>query len=116
MDLFDIAVASKLAGGGGGGGSSDFSTAKVTMVGGVSLTASCVMLAEDTGAPFDYLTALVGEAFSTDTTIDTALYKSRAIINANPLQVGKTISVSGNIELMWDDAYMVTGDCTITAS
>ena len=114
-DLFDIVVARKLSGG-GGGGSSDFSAANVTMIGGVSLTASRIMLAEETGAPYDFLTALSGEPFYDDTTIATALYKGRAIITVAPLQFGKTITVSGNIELLEDNDYIITGDCTITIS
>lgn len=100
----------------GGGGSSDFSTANVTMIGGVSLSASRIMLAEETGAPFDFLMTLAGEPFETDTTIVTALYKGRAIINVASLQFGKTITVSGDIENMEEDIYIVTGDCTITIS
>lgn len=103
--------------GGGGGGSSDFSTATVTVVGSAKIQAPQVVTAEESGAPVDFIQARTfGFDPIADTTITVALYKGLAIINVASSQLGKTITVSGNIEYVGDDAYMVRGDCTITIS
>ena len=113
MDLFDIAVASKLAGG-GGGGSSDLSTATITIEGAVIITAAQIITVE-AGAPFDCLNVIENEEFD-DTTIDTALYKGRGVILATPADISGSITVSGNIEELDTSVYAISGNCTITSS
>ena len=113
MDLFDIAVASKLAGGGGGGGSADLSMATITIEGAVIITAAQIFTVE-AGAPFDCICVIENQVIE-DTTIDTALYKGRGVILAAPPITG-SITVSGNIENLGDEAYLITGNCTITSS
>lgn len=114
MDLFDIAVASKLAGG-GGGSSSDLSMATITIEGAVDITATQIIYSAESGAPFDFLSVIENQVFE-DTTIDTALYKGRGVILAGPSVFQGSITVSGNIEEFDDGVYIITGNCKITSS
>lgn len=117
MDLFDIAVAKKLAGGGGGGGggSSDLSMATITIEGAVNITGAQIVYSSEHGTPFDFLSSVEYEVFK-DTTIDTALYKGRGVIGAYPAVIHSSITVSGNIEEIDTGIYVITGNCTITGS
>lgn len=107
-DLFDIAIAEKLAGGGGGGGSSDFSTATITVVGKLNAAIPYVMTTE-MGAPFD---TLVSVQQTIQGGVQVPLYKGALIIEI----LVDGVTVSGNIENLGDSMYLITGDCTITVS
>ena len=106
MDLFDIAVASKLAGGSGGGDGGDFSTAKLTVSGGVLQTSLPYLIdrEEITGI----FTLIMGYR---EGSYDIALWKGSAII-----EITDEATVSGDIEDMGGGMYLITGDCTITIS
>lgn len=107
MDLFDIAVAKKLAGGGGGGGSSDFSTAQVTLVNNSSVLESAIVVVVP---EYNCLLGEYGEIPSGTYTMP--LYKGTLILSTNGLG---SVSVSGACEYA-DDQFIITGDCTITIS
>ena len=112
MNLFDVAVASKLSGGGGGGGSSDFSTAEVTFIdeGGIG---------EDVFGPILYDgegDAGIIPYTSTDSgTISIALYKGVAGLYVKN-GTDYTFSVSGDITDDGQGYFTITGDGTITIS
>lgn len=121
MDLFDIAVARKLAGGsggGGGGGDSDFSTAQMT-------------IANSSGAPFigngcqfdDEYGAFAIIYSEGNDVISLILYKGSSYIVLNNSISKNVVALSGDIEGIDDDfrperyiGFIVTGDCTITIS
>ncbi len=107
MDLFDIAVAKKLAGGGGGGGSSDFSTATVTVVRNSSALEGVFVVAYP---EYNFLLGDYGEIPSGTYTVP--LYKGTLILSTNG---SGSVSVSGACEYV-DDSFFITGDCTITIS
>lgn len=111
MDLFDIALAKKLAGGGGGGGSSDFTVATVTLVD------PNEVWAELYGAFLDG-DIMDCDCYTTDESVQLVLYKGTAVINVqNILNAGATFTVSGNATVVGKgDHIRITGDCTITIS
>lgn len=127
MDLFDIAVARKLAGGGGGGGSSDFSKAIVNVIGNDKtidflpntlesddVIAVCVV---DWG-----LTTIEDDMhFNVDNTLAETFY----ILNNNYITAvsydapTQNYSVTGNAEVLsysGTNLVKIYGDCTITIS
>ena len=100
-DLFDIAVARRLAGGSGGGGSSDFSTAEVTITGGTT---------PNTFPVYDNGTIVIRYMTNESATV---------VIGADGLNVRPPdgyASVSGAIQSLGKAGYLITGDCTITIS
>ena len=118
-DLFDIAVARKLAGGGGGGGGdSDFSTATVTIHNATLLSIDLI------GIP--YVTEMEGLQFvggvypdqvQSDEHLELTvpLYKGGCIWFASMLSVYEdaTFDATGDIVDM-GGVFMITGDGTIT--
>ena len=112
MDLFELAVAKKLAGGGGGGGSSDFSTAKLTLVstekspdGGGGAYGINILIDDAISSLEDF------DAFLEVSPLDVILYKGHAIGTAS----SENMSVSGDVT--WDadtGAIDIYGDCTIS--
>lgn len=101
----------------GGGGSSDFSTAEVTTINNIGNsypTGLSEVLENDEfyeGFPSSLYDLYIRGGTETHNCV---LYKGHAVAflsNGN-------ISVSGNIEKMFDDdvVYLITGDCTITIS
>ena len=117
MDLFDIAVASKLAGGGGGGGSSsDLTTAKVTF-GDVRIkahVAMCLDIPQEYGLGVDGAVNFLTPGETPPEEITVPLYKGGAF--AEFTSSTGTITTSGNIMAMGGNLYLITGDCTITIS
>ena len=105
MDLYDVIVAKKLSGG-GGGGSSDFSTATVTIVGGV-VQGGLPYLINDVGLEGLFVMAQ-GYPEGSHTI---ALWHGACIVELNG-----SLTVSGNIEDMGEGMYIITGDCTITVA
>ena len=95
----------------GGGGSSDFSTATVTVGSGVVLEAPVVINEEE----FQGI-ALIGDPIEEETIWQIPLYKGKCVVSIYTSQEGQTISVSGNITIIGDNVYHITGDCTITIS
>jgi len=110
MNLFDVAVASKLSGGGGGGGSSDFTTATVTMISDYELEEwpSAAQIVDIGG--IDMLSGSTGyQVSTTPVTMTVALYKGKSFVFFSD-----TVSTkSGGIEDGPDGGYIVTGDCTV---
>lgn len=107
MDLYDIAIAKKLSSsGGGGGGSSDFSTAKLTLVGApidpIYVPVAVEMPMEE--PLYTTYPRLQGEGG----TFDVVLYKGSAILTTI-----QSITISGNIQSIADNYYLITGDCTV---
>lgn len=113
-DLFDIAIAEKLA---GGGGSSDFSTATVTLICNATNEVTCGLATlEEAMPPFvpqpeisSLFTLYNGEEF----TLTAVLYKGRCrfgALNATAL------SGTGNVQDITPIDAIITGDCTITIS
>ena len=120
MDLYDIAIARKLAGGsGGGGGSSDFSTAEVT-------------IANSSGNPFvgfgcqfddEYDIAFATIYSEGNGVISLILYKGSSQIELHNSINKNVVALSGDVEGLTDVlqpntyiGFIVTGDCTITIS
>lgn len=114
-DLFDIAIAEKLAGGGGGGGSSDFSTATVTVVNGISATFTWGMpiATSDTEQGFYIAQSDTYIEANSTSSFTAILFKGQCLLYAPQ---GNTLTISGDIEDDGDDYYIITGDCTITIS
>lgn len=113
MNLFDVAVASKLAGGGGGGGSSDFTTVTVTMTNSTNEDYDiCIPYKVDADEENPNLAAgnysLEG---NTSSSVEAILYKGCCVFVA-PLY-GGVITVTGDAEAMGSFAF-ITGTCTIT--
>ena len=115
-DLFDVVVARKLSGGGGGGGSSDFSTAEVTVINncakGISIAAPV-----PSSTPMDVLLPTTYAADNSSSTITVALYKGAALCAF----IGETdfvtdASWTGDIELIPDAGFLITGNGAITIS
>lgn len=99
--------------GGGGGGSSDFSTATVTFSGEKLLSFSSAILMEQ-----ESRTQTMGELGrfgpSQIPEVKVILGTEGAMAAISSSQ--GTISISGNIENIDTDTYIITGDCTITIS
>lgn len=133
MDLFDIAIASKLFGGGGGGGSSDFSTAEVnvTMVpiegqtvtkisnvhlavvnsNGVQLI-SLYYAEDDYGIPLSDLGTLTQWNVTLYKQYETLLDYCEIIAGNNVLIIDTIQVISGDAEYR-DDYLYISGDCEI---
>lgn len=102
----------------GGGGSSDFSTAIVTTINNIGNsypTGLSEVLEDDEyyeGFPSSLYPLYAKGGTETHNCV---LYKGHAVAI---LDFGNNISVSGNIEKIFDDdvVYLITGDCTITIS
>ena len=111
-NLFDIAVASKLAGGGGGGGSSDFSTATVTVTN--NLVGDAIQIYCATASDYDDEHGSSSGFFAEPGESDTQtviLYKGMAFAYGD--RHGGTVSVTGAIEYGGGD-FEITGNGTIT--
>ena len=91
-------------------GSSDFSTAQVTVNGETIMTMPRVFHAGEDDVPYDTVMGFQGEV--TNTSITIALYKGKAIVDISAMSP----VISGNISLINETMYLVTGDCTITIS
>ena len=111
MDLFELALAKKLAGGGGGGGGDfDIATVGITNNSGdrVGLTGSLV--GSQGGMSFIAPTANVATG---DTQWSVAIYKDGAIIQFN---ASANYSVTGSIMQIDVASFLVSGNGTITIS
>lgn len=99
-----------------GGGSSDFSTAVLTFVlsEGKSAQFACANfeIQGDEGMALGENGAFNGGR----TTFDVILCKGSTMLTLTNYPSGSNISISGNIEDMGRDTYLITGDCTITIS
>lgn len=96
----------------GGGGSSDLSTAEVTVVypaGVTNATVNGAFCFSRDG--MDASIAIV----TTSGVYDMILYKGGSIVQFT-LGTGRSVTVTGNAEDLGGDAYLITGDCTITIS
>lgn len=115
MNLFDVAVASKLSGGGGGGGSSDITKATVKLINNSSNYVSdifgCFAVDGEGGDP-DISTSSTGVASGETVNATIMLYKGNADLM---LFQEVNVTISGNIDGQMG-MYMVTGDCTLTFS
>lgn len=126
-DLFDIAVASKLAGGGGGGGSSDFSKASVNIIG----NDKPINFLPNTLESYDVIAVCVvdwGLTASQDDmyfNVDGTLNETFYILNNNYIVAGsydaptQNYSVTGSAEVSSYSGMNIVkiyGDCTITIS
>ena len=113
MGLYDILLAKSLAGsgGGGGGGSSDLTTATVTVVGNVEMCLpACFDLSQIPGAPYPGYISTLQQTYG-DGAYDVALFKGYALVR---IQEYEDVSVSGDIQQINEDMYLLNGDCTIT--
>lgn len=119
MDLFDIAVAKKLAGGGGGGGGGgDFSTCTVTIHNATLLSIDLFGLPYVTEMDgFAFVGGLYGDQIESDghLQLTVPLYKGGCVWFASVLSVyeGATFHTTGDIVDM-GGILMITGDGTIT--
>ena len=115
-DLFDIVVARKLSGGGGGGGSSDLSTAELTFVLSEGKSAQFIcphyQIEGEQGMALGENSAFIGAL----TTFNIILCKGNAMLSLTHYPSGSNISISGNIEDVGEDTYIITGNGTITIS
>ena len=108
MDLFELAVAKKLAGGGGGGGggSSDFSTAELS-----------VDISGNAGVAIPSLFNIGDQIIAVSMTINRSgtytfiMYKGSCGIS---LLSANNYTVNGNATDMGGGSVLATGDCTIT--
>ena len=117
MDLFELAVAKKLAGGGGGGGGdSDFSTCTVTIITNSRSPLINAPVVFDSGtlgpgspaAIFPYDVVLdIGE-----TVVTVPLYKGSCLWESSSWG-DRSVTVSGNIADM-GGMLLITGDGTVT--
>ena len=98
----------------GGGGSSDFSTAEISISAAVPGVQCSVVSPHIITTPFDMLVA-DPKNYSNGDIVTVALYKGKASISASVVGMGN-ITVSGDIESMGGNYYLITGDCTITIS
>lgn len=98
----------------GGGGSSDFSTAEIS-ISGESESQCSVISPHIIPTPFGYDLLLADSAdYASGDSITVVLYNGKVSISAS-VESG-SITVSGNIEHMDGNEYLITGDCTITIS
>lgn len=100
-------------GGSGGGGSSDFSTAEVTFKG-EALAAMPLIVTTESGFSDDAI--LISQRAFGNASYPIALYKGKAIILVKTFEEGEVITISGGVESLSGDMYLITGDCTITIS
>lgn len=102
------------SGGGGGGGSSDFSTATVTFSGEKLLSFSSAILMEYDDSATETMGELgqFGPSQIPEVKVILGTEGAMAVISSSQ----GTISISGNIENIDTDTYIITGDCTITIS
>ena len=105
-------------GGSGGGGESDFSTAEVTVNSSTSL-----MYKLELSNYYDYEnTGIMSPSIASgdidgSIILNTILYKGQAMCIFVPISANTpNISVSGNIQDLGQQTYIITGDCTITIS
>ena len=114
MSIFDMLLANAMgeSGGGGGGGSSDFSTATVTLVDNVGdginfvIPYVCEANAMGEGSPaMIYSASMTYEAG----TYTVALYKGALMC-----EIVYSITTTGDITNLFENMYLITGDCTIT--
>jgi len=124
MDLFDIAIARKLAGGsggGGGGGSSDFTTAQVTIQNTIfNKTFDVVALpfVFDEGGESAIAGVYIDQiGVGQSLTLTVPLYKGVCawIYGIVPSIASYSYSASGSITI-GDGIALITGDGTITVS
>lgn len=100
------------------GGGSDFSTAQVTVNSsteyGYELQLSNYYDYEDTGVIVPNISS---RDIDTSIILDAVLYKGQAMCILRPTgQNTPNVSVSGNIQEVEAETYIITGDCTITIS
>ena len=119
MRLFDLAVATKLAGSGGGGGGGDFTTATVTVINNTgdetsfTGTPNCVEAnAMGEGSPA-CIWQSVYPVNTGSNTVTVPLYKGTCIWDGDGINGSYTYS--GNIDEM-GTLLVITGDGTITVS
>lgn len=94
--------------GGGGGGSSDFSTATMTVIGGVGMT--CAFIFEEP----DFETIIAQGSFEAGQ-FTIPLYKGKAVAHIDSKQLPHVV-VTGNAAILEEDALLITGDFTITGN
>lgn len=113
MRLFDLAVATKLAGGGGGGGGAAEASVAFVVSGGASATAYQTFVI--VGSPGErYLTYSDEVSISSNITVTMPLIDGYAGIG---FSTSSTVTITGDAEYIPDDELIViTGDCTITLS
>ena len=109
---------SGIGSGSGGGGESDFSTAEVTVNSSTSL-----MYKLELSNYYDYEnTGIMSPSIASgdidgSIILNTILYKGQAMCIFVPISANTpNISVSGNIQDLGQQTYIITGDCTITIS
>lgn len=97
------------------GGSSDFSTATVTVVNGVSVTFTWGMPIAISDTEEGYYIAQSDAYIDANSTssFTAILFKGQCYLYAPQ---SNTLTISGNIEDDGDNYYIITGDCTITIS
>lgn len=101
-----------------GGGESDFSTAQVTFANSSELEFKFIIPyafdgEEETSSYGQINSDLIGSG----TTINAILYKGYCFVSFSPIGLSTpNIEVSGDIEDMGHNDYIITGDCTITIS
>ena len=117
MDLFDIAVASKLAGG-GGGGSSDFSSATITLINSLpnSVYYAQIIHAEDNHLVTSEV-SIGGNAGPISLIVP--LYKGELVVDITQSTLSDVTSMpicTDGVRLeMSPPSFVITGNGTITA-
>lgn len=92
----------------GGGGSSDFSTATMTVIGGVSMT--CAFINEEP----DFEAIIDADSFEAGQ-FTIPLYKGKAVAHIDSKQLPRVV-VTGNATILEEDALLITGDFTINGN
>lgn len=114
VDASGTAVPNKSEGG-GGGGESDFSTAELTfnLADGalVNFNVAHYQIQGDSGMALGANSVFA----STPNTINTILCKGSSMLTFTRISTGYAIkSISGDIEDVGNNNYIITGDCAIT--
>ena len=104
-----------------GGGSSDFSTATVTVINNGAQQMGIGVAYRQTApskAPFqgDYLVTDAYADPNESVTVEAILIDGRAIAYLLQGDIDTQVTVEGNAQVVFGDATLITGDCTITIS
>lgn len=120
MDLYDIAIAKKLAGGsgGGGGGSSDFTIAEVTVINNSANISNAVIITGCVAVDDENYPTSVGQIQvdpdRSGTKYNYIMYKREATLLISAGVNTSTITVTGDYTTDGYGRYWVTGNCTVT--
>lgn len=95
--------------GGGGGGDFSIATMTVSVESGTSVGVTGAMKAENGEFAYTRFDAQV----NADSTIDIIMCQGNAMVQ---ISSADTVAVSGNIQLIEDTMYAVSGDCTVTVT